>query len=259
MILTIDIGNTTIRFCGLTPNSDNYDVSFSVRTDTVRSDDQSRYFDMIRSVLGKANVDIKSIDGAVICSVVPDITAPMQQSVKALIGNFAVEVNQSTAGLALDLSEPEKVGADRLADAVWAARCCKLPAVTVDMGTATTFNVIGKGGVFLGGAICAGISTGLNALCDRAAQLSKVQLKTPPHAIGKNTEECMLSGAIFGAAAMIDGLTARIEEELGCPVSLIMTGGLAKYAEPFVSHPHISEPDLLPKGMADVYSAVKQR
>lgn len=126
-------------------------------------------------------------------------------------------------------------------------------AVTVDLGTATTFNVIDEGGVFRGGAIAVGMATGLKALAAKTAQLPELRLDTVDSAIGKNTEACMESGAVIGAAAMIDGLVARIEQELGKPVTLVLTGGMARYAEPFCTHPHIYDPQLLAKGLMLLY------
>ncbi|MCH5325149.1 MAG: type III pantothenate kinase [Eubacterium sp.] len=254
MILTVDVGNTTIRFCGVERQGDDYDMRFSVRTDTLRGKSGAEYLSELRQLLAREKITPDSFEGAVLCTVVPDLTDTMQICVRALIGKDAVTVTASAAtGLTMAVPEPWRVGADRIADAAWAAAHYPLPAVTVDMGTATTFNVIDEGGVFLGGVIAAGLETGMRSLSDRAAQLPQIRLKTPENVIGKNTAECMLSGAVAGAAAMIDGITMRIEKELGKSVTLIITGGLAEYAEPLCTHPHHCDPDLLPKGMAEIY------
>ncbi len=114
-------------------------------------------------------------------------------------------------------------------DAAYAAANFPLPVVTVDLGTATTFNVVDENRVFRGGVICPGLSTGLRALGERCAQLPQVHLGSPKSAIGTNTEKCMLSGSVMGTAVLIDGMVQRIEEELGQPATLVVTGGLAKY------------------------------
>ena len=142
---------------------------------------------------------------------------------------------------------------DRLVDAAYAAANFPLPIVTVDLGTATTFNVVDKDRVFRGGVICPGLSTGLRALGERCAQLPQVHLGSPKKAIGTNTESCMLSGSVLGTAVLIDGMVQRIEEELGSPATLVVTGGLAKYVTPLCRHPLTYDPELLMKGLALLY------
>ena len=122
--------------------------------------------------------------------------------------------------------------------------------ITVDLGTATTFNVIRENSVFCGGAIAPGLDMGLGALSERTAQLPRLDLQIPKRIIGRNTEECILSGTIVGMAAMLDGMVQRIEAELGSPATLILTGGAARFVEPLVLHPHIYDPNLLLKGLA---------
>ena len=141
----------------------------------------------------------------------------------------------------------------RLVDAAYAAANFPLPVVTVDLGTATTFNVVDENRVFRGGVICPGLSTGLRALGDRCAQLPQVHLGSPRSAIGTNTEKCMLSGSVMGTAVLIDGMVQRIEEELGRPATLVVTGGLAKYVTPLCRHALTYDPELLMKGLALLY------
>ena len=119
-----------------------------------------------------------------------------------------------------------------------------------NLGTATTFNVIRENSVFCGGAIAPGLDMGLGALSERTAQLPRLDLQIPKRIIGRNTEECILSGTIVGMAAMLDGMVQRIEAELGSPATLILTGGAARFVEPLVLHPHIYDPNLLLKGLA---------
>ena len=156
-------------------------------------------------------------------------------------------------GLTMGVDEPRAVGKDRLVDAAYAATNFPLPVITVDLGTATTFNVVDKDRVFRGGVICPGLSTGLRALGERCAQLPQVHLGSPKKAIGTNTESCMLSGSVLGTAVLIDGMVQRIEEELGSPATLVVTGGLAKYVTPLCRHPLTYDPELLMKGLALLY------
>ena len=255
MVLTVDIGNTTVSLCVLERNeAENYAVVFSAKMDTVREKGAVEYQREIQVLLGSAGIDAKDLEGAAVSSVVPCLNGQMRDCIHALIGREAVWITaESKTGLTLDVPDPSRVGLDRLADAAWAAAHYTLPVVTVDMGTATTFNVVDEGGVFRGGVIAAGLGTGLCALTVHADQLPEIDLFPPDHLIGRDTTECMRSGAVIGAAVMIDGLATRIEAELGKPVTLVITGGLARYVEPLCAHPHIYDPHLLAKGLALLY------
>jgi type III pantothenate kinase len=103
----------------------------------------------------------------------------------------------------------------------------KAGVIVVDFGTATTFNCVSPKGEYLGGVIVPGVQVGLDALLARAAKLSRVELSEPPHVLGRNTPHALQSGAIHGSAALVDGLVARLEAELGFPCTVIATGGLA--------------------------------
>ncbi len=240
MILTVDIGNTTIVLTGL---DSGFNVLFSEK---VPSDGQ------FREPLERALSGFRGIEKAVLSSVVPELSEPVCGAVGQIIGEPPKKINAASfSGIwNIALPEPEKIGLDRLADSAWAAAEYPLPAVTVDLGTAAVFNVIGESGAFFGGIIAAGVQTSLNALSERAAQLPELALTSPERLIGRNTAECMLSGTVIGAAAMVDGMTARAEEELGKPASLILTGGCAEFVKQFVRHKFAHEPYLLAKGLA---------
>ena len=160
---------------------------------------------------------------------------------------------QVRTGLSFGVPDPASVGKDRLVDAAYAAAHYPLPVITVDMGTATTFSVVDEQRVFRGGVICPGLSTGLRALGDRCAQLPQVRLAKPRRTVGVNTQEAMLSGSVLGSAVLLDGITQRIEEELGRPATVVVTGGLARYVVPLCRHPMIYDPELLMKGLALIY------
>lgn len=243
MILTVDIGNTTIALTGLERSEDDFDVLFAEK---IPSDEHFR--ETLERVLG----GFPKIENAVLSSVVPKLTEPICRVVEQITGKRPKIINAASYRGILNIAipEPEKLGLDRIADSAWAAAKYPLPAVTVDLGTATTFNVIGEGGVFLGGIIASGLQTSLNALSERAAQLPKLTLAAPDKLIGTNTAECMLSGAVIGAAAMIDGIADRVEAELGKPVTLILTGGGARLIDPMCRRSHIYEPFMQAKGLA---------
>lgn len=254
MIFTVDAGNTTIRFCAVDETKDNVRVCRSERIETPGFIAESDRKSAVKRLLAGWNMDPGDFSGAVICSVVPKITGSLSDCLAKLFKGAALLINSGIdPGLTFKIPYPEKVGADRIADAAWTAANIPLPAVTVDLGTATTFNVIDEGGVFLGGLILPGIGVSLRSLSDSAAQLPDVMAALPESVIGRYTEECMCAGVIYGTASAIDGITARIERELGRPVSLIITGGHAPLIDALCTHRHSFDPDLLPKGLALLY------
>ena len=244
MILAIDIGNTTVALGGIRDGR----VCFVAHMDTVRTRTAAEYRAEMEKVFSHRRHPEKPIrfEGAVLTSVVPQITGALAECARHYTGKKPVIVSP-------DIRTGHAVGKDRLVDAAYAAANFPLPVVTVDLGTATTFNVVDENKVFRGGVICPGLSTGLRALGERCAQLPQVHLSSPKSAIGVDTEKCMLSGSVLGTAVLLDGITQRIEEELGRPATLVVTGGLAKYVIPLCRHPLTYDPELLLKGLALLY------
>ena len=249
MILAIDIGNTTVALGGIKDGR----VCFVAHMDTVRTRTAAEYRIEMEKVFAHRRHPEKPIrfEGAVLTSVVPQITGALAECARYYTGKKPVIVSpEIRTGLTMGVPDPHAVGKDRLVDAAYAAANFPLPVITVDLGTATTFNVIRENSVFCGGAIAPGLDMGLGALSERTAQLPRLDLQIPKRIIGRNTEECILSGTIVGMAAMLDGMVQRIEAELGSPATLILTGGAARFVEPLVLHPHIYDPNLLLKGLA---------
>ena len=252
MILAIDIGNTTVALGGIKDGR----VCFVAHMDTVRTRTAAEYrAEMERIFARRRNPERKVwFEGAVLTSVVPQITGALAACARHYTGRDPVIVGPDIrTGLTMGVPDPAAVGKDRIADAAYAAANYPLPVITVDLGTATTFNVVDEEKVFRGGVICPGLSTGLRALGDRCAQLPQIHLARPRHAIGTTTQECMLSGSVMGTAVLLDGMVARIEEELGSPATLVLTGGLAKYVAPLCRHPLTYDPELMMKGLALLY------
>ena len=252
MILAIDIGNTTVALGGIKDGR----VCFVAHMDTVRTRTAAEYRIEMEKVFAHRRHPEKPIrfEGAVLTSVVPQITGALAECARYYTGKKPVIVSpEIRTGLTMGVPDPHAVGKDRLVDAAYAAANFPLPVITVDLGTATTFNVVDENRVFRGGVICPGLSTGLRALGERCAQLPQVRLSSPKAAIGVNTESCMLSGSVLGTAVLLDGITQRIEEELGRPATLVVTGGLAKYVTPLCRHPLTYDPELLLKGLALLY------
>ena len=252
MILAIDIGNTTVALGGIRDGR----VCFVARMDTVRTRTAAEYRAEMDKIFAHRRHPERPMrfEGAVLTSVVPQITGALAECARYYTGKKPVIVSpEIRTGLTMGVPDPHAVGKDRLVDAAYAAANFPLPVITVDLGTATTFNVVDENRVFRGGVICPGLSTGLRALGERCAQLPQVRLSSPKAAIGVNTESCMLSGSVLGTAVLLDGITQRIEEELGRPATLVVTGGLAKYVTPLCRHPLTYDPELLLKGLALLY------
>lgn len=250
MILAIDIGNTTVALAGIKDGR----VCFIAHIDTLRGATAADYRPRIARAFSGAKHQPVRFEGAILTSVVPELTEPVSQCAAEYCPAPPLIVSPGIrTGLTMAVPEPDKVGKDRIVDAAAAAACYPLPVVTVDMGTATTFNVIDEKRRFLGGVICPGLSTGLRALNEKCAQLPPVRLGKPRAAIGTGTQECMLSGAVLGSAALIDGITDRIEAQLGRPVTLVVTGGLARFVTPYCRRQLIYDPDLILKGLAALY------
>jgi type III pantothenate kinase len=132
------------------------------------------------------------------------------------------------------------------------------PLILMDMGTATTIEVVEPNNVYMGGVIFPGVKISLDALTSRAAQLPGISLEKPKQVIGKNTIDCMRSGMMYGTAAMIDGIVDRIEEELGHSSTLVATGGMAQFITPLCKRKIILEKDLLLKGLNILYKKNKR-
>lgn len=224
MLLALDIGNTNITI-GVFKGDRLLFVS-RMATDSSRMEDQ--YAIELSDILNLYNVDRTSISGAVISSVVPKLTEYISSAGEKLFGFRPVVVSYETVkNVKITIRHPETTGPDLIAGYVAARELFSCPCIVIDMGTATTIMVIDKDGNMCGGGIIPGIGISLDALTNRAALLSSIGLDTPKHVIGHDTAECLQSGIIYGAAAMLDGLCDRMEEELGYPCRIIATGGLA--------------------------------
>ena len=243
MILAVDIGNTTVALGMLRSGA----LHHCVRVPTMPDCTEKDYLPVMEKALGEEHIQWR---GRVISSVVPALTPVLAECVCHITGTQPLVVSHKIRlGITIGLDQPEKVGIDRLVDAAWAAEKYPLPLVTVDLGTATTFNVVDSNRVFRGGIIAAGVTTGLQALDSRCAALDGVRARTPAGVIGGNTADAMNSGAVLGAAAMIEGLTDRIQEELGQPVTLVLTGGHSGLVSPLLRRAHILDTQLLMEGL----------
>ncbi len=252
MLLTIDVGNTnaTIGFF------DAQKLVFTARisTETKRTADQ--YAAELVAVSALGNVRLSDADGAIISSVVPELTATLKKAVRITCGVTARVLGPGLKnGLNIRIDNPAQLGADLVAGAVAAIASYELPCLVMDLGTATKISVIDADGVYRGCTISAGVAISLAALAGSAAQLPTVDLDIDVcPAYGTNTVSSMQAGIILGAASMLDGLCDRIEESLGQPIkTVVSTGGLSKDITKHCRRKHVYDPDLILRGLRIIY------
>ena len=256
MILTIDIGNSNIVLGGVRGK----DIVFEarLRTETTKTSDQ--YCVDLKILMEVYGVKNQDIEGTIIASVVPQVLNSMRTAIQKLTGKVPMVVGPGLkTGLNILLENPGQTGADLVVADVAALREHKPPLIVIDMGTATTMSVLDQNGAHIGGCIIPGVKISLDALTDRTALLPGLQLDQPKRAIGRNTIDAMRSGIMLGAACMLDGMVERMEEELGCKTTVIITGGIAKFIVPMCKTPMIYDKDLIIKGLAALYRDNKRK
>ncbi len=250
MILAIDIGNTNIVI-GLLEETK---ILNSARIATDRKKTEMDFLIQFQQMLEIFKVNKANIEGSILSSVVPEVTNQVLSALKNLLDKKVLLVGPGIkTGLKIKIDNPQSLGADRVCDAVCVIEEYKVPAIIIDMGTATTISVIDKDKNHIGGMIIPGIKTSLDSLSINASQLPFISLDTPKTLIGKNTIDCMKSGIIYGNASLIDGLIDRIKAEINEDFIIIATGGLAPLIIPHSKHKITYDKDLLLKGLYYLY------
>lgn len=255
MLLAIDIGNTNIVIGGIDDGS----IAFEARiaTDRIKTSDQ--YGAEIKSMLSLFHVQPQNIDDCIISSVVPPVFNSVRTGIIKVTGQQPMVVGPGIkTGLNIQMDNPSQVGSDRIVIAVAALAEYEPPLTLLDLGTATTIEVVGKGNTYLGGCIIPGVRISMDALTSRTAQLPGISLDRPRKVIGKNTVDCMRSGIMYGTAAMLDGMLDRVEEELGFSTTVVATGGMAQFIVPLCRREIRLERDLLLKGLNRIYQKNKK-
>ena len=208
----------------------------------------------MRQSLEFEGIDFRSIDGAILSSVVPQLSLAIKTAVKKLTGLDCIVVGAGIkTGMNVKIDDPGTLAGDLITGAVGAAALYKPPLIVVDMGTATTVVAIDRDGAYIGGAIVPGVKLSYSALASGTSLLPNISIEAPQRCIGTNTVDSMKSGAVFGTAAMIDGMIDRMEAELNTPVTVVATGGLSGSIIPYCRRRIEYEPDLLLKGLAILY------
>lgn len=252
MLCVVDIGNTNIVIA-LMESSEQ--ICFSGRIVTERKKTKEKFMQEIRGLLDTSDYAPADMQGVMISSVVPELTENVRSAMEELT-NAQVKVmvlgKELDTGLTLQMDNPDRVGSDLIADAVAAAEEYRGAVVIFDMGTATTCSFV-KDKIYLGTMIIAGVSISQEALSAKAAQLPLLSLEeigeNTPRLLGKNTVESMMSGIVYGNAAMIDGVIERIEDEMQCEITAVATGGIAEFIIPYCKRRVILDRNLLLKGL----------
>lgn len=252
MLLTIDIGNSNISV-GLFDRDKKLQFLAALDTDSKRTADQISV-DLI-NLFSLYHHNINEITGAIFCSVVPPMNFMMEKALTRLLGKPPMMVGPGVkTGLNIRMEIHSQLGADIVADAVSALEKYPAPIITIDMGTATTIGVISEGRNYEGGLLLPGVNVSLEALSRRAAQLPDISLQHPKALVGKNTEDCMRSGIVYGTAGMLDGIVDRIREQFhGKEVSVVATGGNAPVILRYCRNKIIYDKYLLMEGLYTIY------
>jgi type III pantothenate kinase len=212
------------------------------------------YAMLLKELLGEAGLDFESIDGAVMASVVPPLTAIFQELTERYLGQNALVVGHDVkTGVTIRIENPEEVGADRVANTAAVQKLYGGPAVVLDLGTATTFDVISDEGEYLGGAIAPGLGISAEALVRNTARLPKVALSVPKQTIGRSTVSAMQSGLVFGYVGLVKELVGRLKVELGGDPKVIATGGMAELISEWTRVIDIVNPRLTLEGIRIIY------
>lgn len=256
MLLAIDVGNTNIVIGCV----DEKDIRFSARFATDKDKTEDEYALMLMSLLQIHKVPPEDIHGSIISSVVPELKKVLQLAVKLVTGTTPLVATLALdTGLKVAVDAPATLGADLVVDAVAAIAKYPTPIIIFDMGTATTVSVIDAEGIYRGGMIIPGLRLSVDALSTRTSQLPRISLDEPEQLIGTNTINCMKAGAIYGTAAMLDGLVDRLEEELGQSPTVIATGGHIGDIVPYCRRKMIYDKDLMIHGLQILYEKNKGR
>ncbi len=253
MLLAIDAGNTNLVFalvdCG------EIKARWRIATDPRRTADQ--YSVWLHQLLELEGFSREQVEGVIIGTVVPRALHNLEVLSSKYFRVEPLVAGQGVAAwpLQLDVDEPQSVGADRALDAIAAHAKHPGDLIVIDFGTATTFDLVDGNGAYKGGIIAPGINLSLDALVSAAAKLPRIAIEAPADTsvIGRTTESQMLIGIYWGYVAMIEGLVARMKAELGRPVTVVATGGLATLFDKHTNVFDAIEPDLTIHGLSLLY------
>lgn len=252
MLLALDLSNTGIKL-GLFAGRE---MRTRWRIATVREKTADEYAMLLTSLCQSKGYTLGDIDGMIVSSVVPSLTPVMQQLARSYIGHEAIVVNHlSPLGVGLRVDNPWETGTDRILSVMAVRELYTLPAIIIQFGTATSFDCASAEGDFLGGVIAPGLGISAEALARAASRLYQVEWSAPATVLGKNTMHTMQSGIVYGHAAMVEGIVARLRREMpgGDKAVVIAHGGLADVVASATEVIDIRAPNLLLEGLQRAY------
>lgn len=251
MILVMDAGNTNITLGVYSKN----ELIFVSRLATNHYQTEDQFAIEINSIFALNNCKPVDFDGAIICSVVPEITVALKNAVKKVTNCKPILVGPGIkTGLDIRVESPAYLGTDLVAGAVAAISKYPLPCLILDLGTATKISVLDSTGAFRGCTISPGVEISVMALSKYASQLPHVSLEKPRCTIGTNNNDCIRAGVVYGTADMLDGLCDRLIKELGEEVkTIVATGGISHEIVPYCKQNVILNDNLLLEGLKVIY------
>lgn len=255
MLCAIDIGNSYVTIGGFLGE----ELSFVAQAVTDIRRSKEEYAIDFKEILALYSHKPEEVSGAVISSVVPEMTDTIRDAVKLLTGAEAMVLGPGVkSGLNITIDNPAQLGADIVASSVAALEKFEPPLIICDLGTATALGVIDRNKRFLGVVIAAGVGATLKGFTQGTALLPHVSIKPPASVIGRNTAASMQAGLVYGTAAMIDGLCDRIEEEIGEKATVLATGVMTERIIPCCKRKIITCEHLLLEGLRYIYEKNKR-
>jgi type III pantothenate kinase len=260
MLLAIDAGNTNLVFALV--DGGEIKARWRIATDPRRTADQ--YAVWLHQLLELEGFSKDAVDAVIIGTVVPRALHNLEVLASKYFHAEPLVAGQGAAAwpIHFDVDEPQNVGADRALNAIAAHARYPGELIVIDFGTATTFDLVDGSGSYKGGIIAPGINLSLDALVNAAAKLPRIAIEAPRNnlsVIGRTTQDQMLIGIYWGYVAMLEGLTERMKRELGRPVTVIATGGLADLFDKHTNVFDAIEPDLTIQGLSLLYEMVAKR
>lgn len=256
MILVIDVGNSNLTV-GL--YSHEGQMQFRAMVKTVKESTRDQCAIELLNLFRLYDAEMKSVTGTIIASVVPPMTAELTRAVKLLTGKLPMVVGSGLkTGINIIAEAHGQLGADIVASSVAALHTYSSPLIMIDMGTATTMSVLHEN-TYLGCVIMPGLKTSVDALSQRAAELPQISIDPPPSIMGRNTIDAMRSGAVYGHAAMLDGMIERLEEAFQPISTVVMTGGDGAILRKYCKREIVFDANLLMDGLYLLYKKNVQK
>ncbi|MBQ3007985.1 MAG: type III pantothenate kinase [Oscillospiraceae bacterium] len=255
MILCFDVGNTDID-TGVFENDilvKTFNIPYS------KSQPAQEYEKGIRDALSENNIDKETVEDCVLCSVVAIVTDAISRAISDIFGKEAVMFNKDNCDMVIKTDNPREVGTDIIVGCLAVKERYTMPAIVLDMGTATTVTAMDKDGAILGVSIVTGAIPMLRALNTSTGLPVDYELLPPPKAIGTNTPDSIASGAVFGYAYMMDGLIKAFEKEMGAKCNIYATGGIAKVIMPLAECECTINNSLLLDGLYMYYKSLRKK